>query len=302
MEDMFVMENEDFEIETDIEDIEVEESVDCSNSLKMYLKEIGKVALLSAEEEVALAKQIEAGDEDAKKRLAEANLRLVVSVAKKYIGCGLGFQDLIQEGNLGLMKAVEKYDYRKGFRFSTYATWWIKQAISRAIADQGKTIRIPAHIVESINKMKKAQRELTATLGKEPSIHQIAIVMKVDDKTITEWMSYMADPSSLDVQIGEDEDTTIGSLIEDTSCINPMDKVISESRAETLNTILDTLPKKEADILRYRFGLIDGKAKTLEEVGEIYSLSRERIRQLEQKAFRKLRHPARSKMLRELFA
>lgn len=298
------------EIMIDVEEIEIEETEidipevtdDCSNSIKMYLREIGKVALLSAEEEIALAKRIEAGDEEAKKQLVEANLRLSVSVAKRYIGCGIPLLDLIQEGNIGLIKAAEKYDYTKGFRFSTYATWWIKQSISRAIADQSKTIRIPAHIVESVNKLRKVQREMTAALGKEPTNKQLAIAMKVDEKTIAEWFSYMGDTTSLDVQVGDEEDTTIGSLIEDTSCVNPADVVISEDMARVLESVLDTLPAKEADIVRYRFGLMDGNAKTLEEVGQIYSLSRERIRQLEAKALRKLRNPVRAKMLKEVFA
>ena len=294
----------------DVEEFEIEETEidipkdtdDCSNSIKMYLREIGKVALLSAEEEIALAKRIEAGDEEAKKQLVEANLRLSVSVAKRYIGCGIPLLDLIQEGNIGLIKAAEKYDYTKGFRFSTYATWWIKQTISRAIADQSKTIRIPAHIVESVNKLRKVQREMTAALGKEPTNKQLAIAMKVDEKTIAEWFSYMGDTTSLDVQVGDEEDTTIGSLIEDTSCVNPADVVMSEDMARVLENVLDTLPAKEADIVRYRFGLMDGNAKTLEEVGQIYSLSRERIRQLEAKALRKLRNPVRAKMLKEVFA
>ena len=294
----------------DVEEFEIEETEitipegtdDCSNSIKMYLREIGKVALLSAEEEIALAKRIEAGDEEAKKQLVEANLRLSVSVAKRYIGCGIPFLDLIQEGNIGLIKAAEKYDYTKGFRFSTYATWWIKQTISRAIADQSKTIRIPAHIVESVNKLRKVQREMTAALGKEPTNKQLAIAMKVDEKTIAEWFSYMGDTTSLDVQVGDEEDTTIGSLIEDTSCVNPADVVMSEDMAHILDSVLDTLPAKEADIVRYRFGLMDGNAKTLEEVGQIYNLSRERIRQLEAKALRKLRNPVRAKMLKEVFA
>ena len=296
------------EITIDVEEIEeteidiLEGTDDCSNSIKMYLREIGKIALLSAEEEIALAKRIEAGDEEAKKQLVEANLRLSVSVAKRYIGCGIPLLDLIQEGNIGLIKAAEKYDYTKGFRFSTYATWWIKQTISRAIADQSKTIRIPAHIVESVNKLRKVQREMTAALGKEPTNKQLAIAMKVDEKTIAEWFSYMGDTTSLDVQVGDEEDTTIGSLIEDTSCVNPADVVISEDMAHIRDSGLDTLPAKEADIVRYRFGLMDGNAKTLEEVGQIYNLSRERIRQLEAKALRKLRNPVRAKMLKEVFA
>lgn len=292
------------EFDMDIEDTEVEVGgdIDCSNSLKMYLREIGKVALLTADEEIELAKRIATGDEEAKKHLVEANLRLSVSVAKKYIGCGIAFMDLIQEGNIGLMKAAEKYDYTKGFRFSTYATWWIKQTISRAIADQSKTIRIPAHVVENVNKLRKVHREMTAALGKEPTHRQLAIAMKTDEKTIAEWFSYMHDTTSLDVQVGDEEDTTIGSLVEDTSCVNPADVVLAEDQAATLDLVLSTLPQKEADIVRYRFGLMDGNIKTLEEVGQIYNLSRERIRQLEAKALRKLRHPVRSKMLKDALA
>lgn len=297
-----IMEVEEFEIDTDIEEVDVEVNDDCSNSIKMYLREIGKIALLTADEEIELAKRIEAGDEEAKKHLVEANLRLSVSVAKRYIGCGISFLDLIQEGNLGLIKAAEKYDYTKGFRFSTYATWWIKQTISRAIADQSKTIRIPAHVVESVNKLRKVQREMTAALGKEPTNSQLATAMKVDEKTIVEWFSYMGDTTSLDIQVGDEEDTTIGSLVEDTSCVNPADVVIADDQAAILDLVLSTLPQKEADIIRYRFGLMDGNAKTLEEVGQIYNLSRERIRQLEAKALRKLRHPVRSKILKEAIA
>ena len=293
---------EEFDVEIEDTEIEIEGDADCTNSLKMYLREIGKVALLTADEEIDLAKRIEAGDEEAKKQLVEANLRLSVSVAKKYIGCGISFLDLIQEGNLGLMKAAEKYDYTKGFRFSTYATWWIKQTISRAIADQSKTIRIPAHVVESVNKLRKVQREMTAALGKEPTHRQLAIAMKVDEKTIAEWFTYMHDTTSLDVQVGDEEDTTIGSLVEDTSCVNPADVVLAEDQSATLEIVLNTLPQKEADIVRYRFGLMDGTARTLEEVGQIYNLSRERIRQLEAKALRKLRHPSRSKILKDAIA
>ena len=293
---------EEFDVEIEDTEIEIEGGADCTNSLKMYLREIGKVALLTADEEIDLAKRIEAGDEEAKKQLVEANLRLSVSVAKKYIGCGISFLDLIQEGNLGLMKAAEKYDYTKGFRFSTYATWWIKQTISRAIADQSKTIRIPAHVVESVNKLRKVQREMTAALGKEPTHRQLAIAMKVDEKTIAEWFTYMHDTTSLDVQVGDEEDTTIGSLVEDTSCVNPADVVLAEDQSATLEIVLNTLPQKEADIVRYRFGLMDGTARTLEEVGQIYNLSRERIRQLEAKALRKLRHPSRSKILKDAIA
>lgn len=296
-------ENQDFmeEFDIEIDEVEIDTSdAECSNSVKLYLREIGKIALLTPEEEVALAERIKTGDAEAKKQLVEANLRLAVSVAKRYMGCGLSFLDLIQEGNLGLMKAAEKYDHTKGFRFSTYATWWIKQSISRAIADQSKTIRIPAHIVESVNKMRRVQRELTNSLGKEPTFEQIAAEMKATVEQVSEWYHYLADTTSLDIQVGDEEDTTIGSLIEDTSAVNPADIVLAGDRAECLDAVLSTLTDKEADIVRHRFGLIDGNAKTLEEVGKIYNVSRERVRQIEAKALRKLRHPIRANVLREL--
>lgn len=293
----------DEDLDFDVEDVKIEVDTPdgmCANSVKQYLREIGKIALLTPEEEVILAEKIAQGDAQAKQRMVEANLRLVVSVAKRYMGCGLLLLDLIQEGNLGLMKAVEKYDPTKGFRFSTYATWWIKQAISRAIADQSKTIRIPAHIVENVNKMKRIQRELTVTLGKEPTFEQIAAKMKVSIAQVSEWYQYVGDVTSLDIQVGDEEDTTIGSLIEDTTVVNPADIVLAGDRANCIDLILSTLTEKEADIVRHRFGLIDGTAKTLEEVGQIYNVSRERIRQIEARALRKLRNPMRANALREL--
>lgn len=300
MEKEELFEDLDINAEKDVEIQEVVDSSDCANSIKLYLREMGKIALLTREEEIELAKRIEKGDAEAKNKLVEANLRLVVSVAKKYMGCGLTLLDLIQEGNIGLIKAADKYDYNKGFRFSTYATWWIKQLISRAIADQSKVIRIPSHVVESVNKMKRIQRSMTVALGHEPTYAEIAKEMKVTEEEIKQWQNYVGDTSSLDVQIGEDEGITVGSMIEDTHSINPFDAVLNASQKETIETILDTLPKKEADIIRYRFGLTDGKARTLEEVGAIYNLSKERIRQLEAKALRKLRNPARAKVLRDI--
>lgn len=286
----------DFNVEIDVDTSDVV----CTNSVKQYLREIGKIALLTPEEEVKLAERTLKGDKQAKQQLVEANLRLVVSVAKHYSGCGLAFLDLIQEGNIGLMKAAEKYDPTKGFRFSTYATWWIKQTISRAIADQSKVIRIPAHVVENVNKMRRVQRELTIALGKEPTYSQIAKAMKVTVEQITEWQQYVGDVSSLDVQVGDDEDTTVGALIEDATSVNPADIVLSTDRAECIDIILSTLTEREADVVRHRFGLIDGTAKTLEEVGQLYNVSRERIRQIEARALRKLRNPVRANALREL--
>lgn len=281
--------------------IEVPEVVDCENSVKMYMKEMGKIPLLTAEEELELAKRIAAGDEDAKNKLVEANLRLVVSIAKHYIGCGLSFLDLVQEGNIGLIKAANKFDHEKGFRFSTYATWWVKQTITRAIADQGKTIRVPVHMTEHINKVRKAQRELTTALGREPLDEEIAKHLGMEVSLVEESKLYMIDTTSLDIQVGDDDDgTTVGSFIEDTRIGNPVDGVLKEDEKNTLLTVLSTLSEREKRILIERFGIESGEPKTLEDVGQILGLTKERIRQIEAKALRKLRHPSRAKFLKDI--
>ena len=277
----------------------VKEQTMADNSLKLYFKEMSAINLLTAEEEQALAARIAEGDQSAKDELVEANLRLVVSLAKHYQGCGISLQDLIQEGNVGLMKAAEKFDASKGFKFSTYAAWWIKQTITRAIADQSKTIRIPVHMTENINRVRKVSRDLTTVLGHEPTDAEIAKEMNVTVEEVKLFKSYMADVTSLDIQVGEDEDTTIGSLIEDTNCVNPEKAAVKEAEKEILYSVLDTLSDREKDILIKRFGLEDGKPKTLEEVGMTYNLTKERIRQIENKALMKLRHPSRAKMLRD---
>ena len=277
----------------------VKEQTMADNSLKLYFKEMSAISLLTAEEDQALAARIADGDQSAKDELVEANLRLVVSLAKHYQGCGISLQDLIQEGNVGLMKAAEKFDASKGFKFSTYAAWWIKQTITRAIADQSKTIRIPVHMTENINRIRKVSRDLTTTLGHEPTDAEIAKEMNVTVEEVKLFKSYMADVTSLDIQVGEDEDTTIGSLIEDTNCVNPEKAAVKEAEKEILYSVLDTLSDREKDILIKRFGLEDGKPKTLEEVGMTYNLTKERIRQIENKALMKLRHPSRAKMLRD---
>ena len=269
------------------------------NSIKIYMREMGQFSMLSADEEVKLAHRIAEGDQSAKNELVEANLRLVVSLARHYQGCGLSYQDLIQEGNIGLIKAAEKFDVSKGFRFSTYASWWIKQALSRAIADQSRTIRIPVHMTENINKFKKTERELLSQLNREPKIKEIADAMGISEKQAKEIQSYIVEPTSLDIQVGDDDDTTIGSFIEDTHFVNPESAYIKESNGDVVNAVLDTLSDREANILRLRFGIGSKKAMTLEEVGKEYGLTRERIRQIEAKALRKLRHPSRSKKLKD---
>ena len=267
--------------------------------VKMYLKDIGRVPLLSADEEVELAKRMQEDDEAAKKRLSEANLRLVVSIAKRYVGRGMLFLDLIQEGNLGLMKAVEKFDYQKGFKFSTYATWWIRQSITRAIADQARTIRIPVHMVETINKLTRVQRVLLQELGREPTPEEIAEKMGVTDERVREIQKIAQDPVSLETPIGEEEDSHLGDFIEDEKTATPSDSVASKMLKEQLLGVLDTLTPREQMVLRLRYGVDDGKPRTLEEVGKVFNVTRERIRQIEAKALRKLRHPSRSKKLKD---
>ena len=267
--------------------------------VKMYLKDIGRVPLLSAEEEVELAKRMQEDDVAAKKRLSEANLRLVVSIAKRYVGRGMLFLDLIQEGNLGLMKAVEKFDYQKGFKFSTYATWWIRQSITRAIADQARTIRIPVHMVETINKLTRVQRLLLQELGREPTPEEIAEKMGVTEERVREIQKIAQDPVSLETPIGEEEDSHLGDFIEDEKTATPSDSVATTMLKEQLLSVLDTLTPREEKVLRLRYGIDDGKPRTLEEVGREFNVTRERIRQIEAKALRKLRHPSRSKKLKD---
>ncbi|MDD6407813.1 MAG: RNA polymerase sigma factor RpoD [Lactobacillus equicursoris] len=270
-----------------------------NDPVRMYLKEIGRVNLLSSEEEVALAKRIEAGDEEAKQELAEANLRLVVSIAKRYVGRGMNFLDLIQEGNMGLMKAVDKFDYRLGYKFSTYATWWIRQAITRAIADQARTIRIPVHMVETINKLIRIQRQLLQDLGRDPEPEEIAAEMDITTKKVREILKISQEPVSLETPIGEEDDSHLGDFIEDKDAMSPEQHAANEMLKEQLSEVLRTLSAREADVLRLRFGLDDGKTRTLEEVGQHFDVTRERIRQIEAKALRKLRHPSRSGQLRD---
>lgn len=280
-------------------DLSVPEGIAIDDPVRMYLKEIGKVPLLSAEEEIELSKRIEKGDKEAKRRLAEANLRLVVSIAKKYVGRGMLFLDLIQEGNLGLMKAVEKFDFRKGFKFSTYATWWIRQAITRAIADQARTIRIPVHMVETINKLVRVQRQLLQELGHDPSPEEIAEEMEMPVEKVREIMKIAQEPVSLETPIGEEEDSHLGDFIPDEDAQAPADAAAYLLLKEQLEDVLETLTPREEKVLRLRFGLDDGKPRTLEEVGQVFGVTRERIRQIEAKALRKLRHPSRSKKLKD---
>ena len=281
------------------DDLEAPSSVKVNDPVRMYLKEIGRVPLLSAEEEVELALQIEQGDQEAKQRLAEANLRLVVSIAKRYVGRGMHFLDLIQEGNMGLMKAVEKFDYQKGFKFSTYATWWIRQAITRAIADQARTIRIPVHMVETINKLIRIQRQLLQDLGREPTPEEIGAEMDLTPEKVREILKIAQEPVSLETPIGEEDDSHLGDFIEDYDATSPADHAAYELLKEQLESVLDTLTDREENVLRLRFGLDDGRTRTLEEVGKVFGVTRERIRQIEAKALRKLRHPSRSKQLKD---
>ncbi|MCL2376569.1 MAG: RNA polymerase sigma factor RpoD [Defluviitaleaceae bacterium] len=287
------------EIDKDIEISVVETSVNIDDHVRMYLKEIGKVPLLSWEEENSLAIRMEMGDEDARKRLAEANLRLVVSIAKRYVGRGMHFLDLIQEGNLGLIKAVEKFDYKKGFKFSTYATWWIRQAITRAIADQARTIRIPVHMVETINKLLRVSKQLLQEYGREPNADEIAKEMQMPVDKVREIMKLSQDPVSLETPIGEEEDSHIGDFIADEDVPAPSEAAAFTLLKEQLMSVLETLTEREKKVLILRFGLGDGKARTLEEVGKEFNVTRERIRQIEAKALRKLRHPGRSKKLKD---
>ena len=296
--DMDGMEDEE-EVELDKIDLSVPEGVSIEDPVRMYLKEIGKVSLLSADEEIELAKRMEKGDEAAKKRLAEANLRLVVSIAKRYVGRGMLFLDLIQEGNLGLIKAVEKFDYRKGYKFSTYATWWIRQAITRAIADQARTIRIPVHMVETINKLIRVSRQLLQELGREPTPEEIAEEMDMPVDRVREILKISQEPVSLETPIGEEEDSHLGDFIQDDNVPVPADAAAFTLLKEQLVEVLSTLTDREQKVLRLRFGLDDGRARTLEEVGKEFNVTRERIRQIEAKALRKLRHPSRSRRLKD---
>ena len=291
-------EDEKAEDEVDI-DLSIPEGISIDDPVRMYLKEIGRVPLLSADEEIALAKRMESGDEAAQKELAEANLRLVVSIAKRYVGRGMLFLDLIQEGNLGLIKAVEKFDYNKGYKFSTYATWWIRQAITRAIADQARTIRIPVHMVETINKLVRISRQLLQQLGREPSPEEIAAAMEISVERVREIMKIAQEPVSLETPIGEEEDSHLGDFIEDQDAPAPAEAASFMLLKEQLEEVLDTLTEREERVLRLRFGLDDGRARTLEEVGQNFGVTRERIRQIEAKALRKLRHPSRSRKLKD---
>ena len=305
MDDLIISDDDDLNLseeeEVDMEniDLSVPEGVSIEDPVRMYLKEIGKVPLLSAEEEITLAQRMEEGDESAKKRLAEANLRLVVSIAKRYVGRGMLFLDLIQEGNLGLIKAVEKFDYRKGYKFSTYATWWIRQAITRAIADQARTIRIPVHMVETINKLIRVSRQLLQELGREPHPEEIAEEMNMSVERVREILKISQEPVSLETPIGEEEDSHLGDFIQDDNVPVPADAAAFTLLKEQLVEVLGTLTEREQKVLRLRFGLDDGRARTLEEVGKEFNVTRERIRQIEAKALRKLRHPSRSRKLKD---
>lgn len=297
--DDILIDDEDNDVEVEKIDLSVPDGVSIEDPVRMYLKEIGKVPLLTAEEEIELAKRMELGDQEAKKRLAEANLRLVVSIAKRYVGRGMLFLDLIQEGNLGLIKAVEKFDYRKGYKFSTYATWWIRQAITRAIADQARTIRIPVHMVETINKLIRVSRQLLQELGREPTQEEIAEEMNMPVDRVREILKISQEPVSLEIPIGEEEDSHLGDFIQDDNVPVPADAAAFTLLKEQLVEVLSTLTDREQKVLRLRFGLDDGRARTLEEVGKEFNVTRERIRQIEVKALRKLRHPSRSRKLKD---
>ena len=295
-EDILLSDNEEIGL---ISDVDILEGVSTEDPVRMYLKEIGNVPLLSGEEEVELAKRVEQGDEEAKKKLTEANLRLVVSIAKKYVGRGMQFLDLIQEGNMGLMKAVDKFDYTKGYKFSTYATWWIRQAITRGIADTGRTIRVPVHMVETINKTLRMTRTLLQELGREPTPEEVAARLNVPVARVREVLKISRDPVSLDTPIGEEDDSHLGDFIEDDTALSPSDSAAFSMLREELKSALESLTDRERQVIELRFGLLDGRARTLEEVGKEFNVTRERIRQIEAKALRKLRHPSRSKRLKD---
>ena len=295
-EDILLSDNEEIGL---ISDVDILEGVSTEDPVRMYLKEIGNVPLLSGEEEVELAKRVEQGDEEAKKKLTEANLRLVVSIAKKYVGRGMPFLDLIQEGNMGLMKAVDKFDYTKGYKFSTYATWWIRQAITRGIADTGRTIRVPVHMVETINKTLRMTRTLLQELGREPTPEEVAARLNVPVARVRDVLKISRDPVSLDTPIGEEDDSHLGDFIEDDTALSPSDSAAFSMLREELKSALESLTDRERQVIELRFGLLDGRARTLEEVGKEFNVTRERIRQIEAKALRKLRHPSRSKRLKD---
>ncbi|MEF2596603.1 MAG: RNA polymerase sigma factor RpoD [Lachnospiraceae bacterium] len=295
-EDILLSDNEEIGL---ISDVDILEGVSTEDPVRMYLKEIGNVPLLSGEEEVELAKRVEQGDEEAKKKLTEANLRLVVSIAKKYVGRGMPFLDLIQEGNMGLMKAVDKFDYTKGYKFSMYATWWIRQAITRGIADTGRTIRVPVHMVETINKTLRMTRTLLQELGREPTPEEVAARLNVPVARVREVLKISRDPVSLDTPIGEEDDSHLGDFIEDDTALSPSDSAAFSMLREELKSALESLTDRERQVIELRFGLLDGRARTLEEVGKEFNVTRERIRQIEAKALRKLRHPSRSKRLKD---
>ena len=302
-EELFLEDEADLEDEEEIDmehiDLSVPDGVSLEDPVRMYLKEIGKIPLLSSEEEIELAKEMELGNEEAQKRLAEANLRLVVSIAKRYVGRGMQFLDLIQEGNLGLIKAVEKFDYRKGYKFSTYATWWIRQAITRSIADQARTIRIPVHMVETINRLIRASRQLLQELGREPTMEEIGEKVDMPPERVAEIMKMSQEPVSLETPVGEEEDSHLGDFIQDNHVAVPQEAAAYTLLHEQLMEVLGTLTEREQKVLRLRFGLDDGRARTLEEVGKQFHVTRERIRQIEAKALRKLRHPSRSRKLKD---
>ena len=298
--DDIILDDED-EVEI-IDDVDVLEGVSTEDPVRMYLKEIGNVPLLTTEQEVELAKRVEAGDEEAKKQLTEANLRLVVSIAKKYVGRGMPFLDLIQEGNMGLMKAVDKFDYTKGYKFSTYATWWIRQAITRGIAETGRTIRVPVHMVETINKTLRMTRTLLQELGREPTPEEVAERLNVSVSRVREVLKISRDPVSLDTPIGEEDDSHLGDFIEDDSALSPADSAAFSMLRAELATALESLTDRERQVVKLRFGLEDGRARTLEEVGKEFNVTRERIRQIEAKALRKIRHPSRSRKLKDYLA